>query len=149
MEPFDPAQIERDYIFATRRLVMYSDLNAAGRLFGGQLMGWLDEATAQAAARIMGTKSLVTKKFGEVVFDHPGKLGDSVEIWCRVEREGTTSLTLDCRVLVRAVAPETLRQICHSTVVYVALDEQGRPVAWRPSSRSSPRTPSRRRGRRA
>src|SRR3989442_1451242 len=59
-----PPDLERDFIFASRRLVMYPDLNAAGRLFGGQLMGWLDEATAQVAARIMGTKNLVTKKFG-------------------------------------------------------------------------------------
>ena len=119
-----------DFIFANRQLVMYPDLNAAGRLFGGQLMSWLDEAAAQIAARIMGTRNLVTKKFGEVVFDHPGLLGDSVEIWCRVEREGTTSLTLDCRVLARQVAPESVHQICHSTVVYVALDAKGRPKPW-------------------
>lgn len=136
METFDPKTIERDYIFATRRLVMYPDLNSAGRLFGGKLMAWIDEATAQAAARIMHTKSLVTKKFGEVVFDHPGKLGDSVEIWCRTLKEGTTSLTLDCRVLVRSLAPETLHQICRSTVVYVALDQSGRPMPWKdPASR--------------
>ena len=110
---------------------MYPDLNAAGRLFGGQLMGWLDEATAQVAARIMGTRSIVTKKFGEVVFDNPGLLGDSVEIWCRAAAKGTTSLTLECRVLVRSLRPETLRQICHSNVVYVAIDEHGRPAPWR------------------
>ena len=125
--------LERDFLFATRRLVMYQDLNAAGRLFGGQLMRWLDEATAQIAARIMGTHNLVTKKFGEVVFDHPGRLGDSVEIWCRVEKTGTTSLTLDARVLVREIAPENLTQICQANVVYVALDKSGRPVPWKQS----------------
>lgn len=131
MEQIDPLALERGYIFASRRLVMYSHLNAAGRLFGGNLMAWLDEATAQVAARIMGTRSIVTKKFGEVVFDHPGMLGDSVEVWCRVAAEGTSSLTLDCRVMVRGIAPETLKQICHSNVVYVAIDQSGRPQAWR------------------
>jgi acyl-CoA thioesterase YciA len=126
-----PPDLERDYLFATRRLVMYQDLNAAGMLFGGELMRWLDEATAQIAARIMSTRSLVTKKFGEVVFDHPGRLGDSVEFWCRVEKTGTTSLTLDARVLVRQVAPETLTQICQANVVYVALDKAGRPMPWK------------------
>jgi acyl-CoA thioesterase YciA len=130
METPNHAALERDYIFGSRRLVMYPDLNAAGRLFGGQLMGWLDEATAQVAARIMCTKNLVTKKFGEVVFDHPGMLGDSVEIWCRVAAEGTTSLTLECQVLVRGLG-DSLKQICHSSVVYVALDGAGRPVAWK------------------
>ncbi|MBI4604403.1 MAG: acyl-CoA thioesterase [Planctomycetes bacterium] len=119
------------YILCAQRLVMYSDLNAAGRLFGGRLMAWIDEATAMAAMRVMRTKRIVTKKFGEVVFDAPGMLGDFVEIWCRPEKEGTTSLTLDCRVLVRTIRPEQAKQICRSTVVYVALDEEGRPKPWR------------------
>ncbi len=119
------------YVLSAQRLVMYSDLNAAGRLFGGRLMAWIDEATAMTAMRIMKTKRVVTKKFGEVVFDAPGLLGDFIEIWCRPEREGTTSLTLDCRVLVRTIGPEEARQICRSTVVYVALDEAGRPRAWK------------------
>lgn len=118
------------YVLAAQRLVMYSDLNAAGRLFGGRLMAWLDEATAMAAMRVMRTKRIVTKKFGEVVFDAPGLLGDLVEIWCRPEREGTTSLTLDCRAIVRTISPESTRQISSSKVVYVALDENGQPSAW-------------------
>jgi acyl-CoA hydrolase len=119
------------YILSAQRLVMYSDLNAAGRLFGGRLLAWIDEATAMTAMRIMRTNRIVTKKFGEVVFEAPGMLGDFVEIWCRPEREGTTSLTLDCRVMVRKVHSEEAKQICRSTVVYVALDESGRPKPWR------------------
>lgn len=119
------------YVLAAQRLVMYSDLNFAARLFGGRLMAWIDEATAMAAMRIMRTKRIVTKKFGEVVFDAPGLLGDYVEIWCRAEREGVTSLTLDCRVIVRTIHPEVTRQICSSSVVYVALDEAGKPTPWK------------------
>ena len=121
----------KDFILSAQRLVMYSDLNAAGRLFGGRLMAWMDEASAMTAMRIMSTKRIVTKKFGEVVFDAPGMLGDYVEIWCRPLRQGRTSLTLDCRVLVRTIRPETVAQICRSTVVYVALDEDGRPTPWK------------------
>ncbi len=118
------------YICAAQRLVMYSDLNSAGRLFGVRLMAWIDEATAMTAMRLMGTKNVVTKKFGEVVFDAPGMLGDFVEIWCRSEQEGRSSLTLDCRILVRTVTPESVTAICRSTVVYVALDSQGKPTPW-------------------
>jgi acyl-CoA hydrolase len=119
------------YILSAQRLVMYSDLNAAGRLFGGRLMAWMDEACAMAAMRTMQTKRIVTKKFGEVIFEAPGLLGDYVEIWCRPERLGVTSLTLVCRVLARSIAPEHVEQICRSTVVYVAIDEHGRPAPWR------------------
>jgi acyl-CoA thioesterase YciA len=128
------------YVLSAQRLVMYSDLNAAGRLFGGRLMAWIDEASAMTAMKIMSTKRIVTKKFGEVVFEAPGLLGDYVEIWCRPLREGTTSITLDCRVLVRMIHAERVEQICRSTVVYVALDEQGRPTPWK-KPREEPREP--------
>jgi acyl-CoA thioesterase YciA len=127
-----PSTLEPEFFFVTRRLVMYSDLNAHGLLFGGQLMSWLDEGTAQTAMRLMGTDHIVTKKFGEIVFEHPGRLGDSLEIWARVEREGRTSLTLECRVFVRRFLQgvEDFQQICRSNVVYVALDAKGRPRPW-------------------
>ena len=122
------------YTLASRNIVMYPDLNAAGRLFGGQLMSWLDEASAMAAMQIMRTKRVVTKKFGEIVFDAPGKLGDVVEIWCRPAREGRTSLTLSCTVVVQPGGSAGPRRIGHSEVVYVALDDDDAPTSWRRSA---------------
>lgn len=125
--------------FVSRKLVMYPDLNAHGRLFGGQLMSWIDEALAQAAMRVMGTSNIVTKKFGEFVFTSPGMLGDSIEFWTRVEKEGRSSLVLECRALARRAAQNLsndLHEICRSDVVYVALDENGRPTPW--GNRKSP-----------
>ena len=118
------------YQLAGRKIVMYPDLNFAGRLFGGQLMSWIDEVLAAAAMNLMGTKNIVTKKFGEVVFDSPGLLGDVVEIWYRPVKEGVTSLSMDCRVVVGRGEPVTLEQISSSNVVYVALDAEGRPSPW-------------------
>ena len=134
----DPETLETNgYTLAARKLVMFPDLNAAGRLFGGMLMSWIDEASAMAAMRIMRTKSVVTKKFGEVVFEAPGILGDVVEIWCRPEKKGRTSLTLDCRAVVYPEGIECAdtveKEVCRSTVVYVAIDEHGRPKPWRKS----------------
>ena len=129
------------YELSARRIVMYPDLNAAGRLFGGRLMAWMDEACAITAMRIMGTPRIVTKKFGEAVFEAPGLVGDVVEIWCRPLRFGKTSLTLSCKVAVRAVAPERVTPISRSTVVYVALDEHGRPTPWQRGPREGPADP--------
>ena len=92
-------------------------------------MSWFDEGTAMVAGSIMGTRKIVTKKIGEVVFDAPGMLGDVVEVWCKSRKEGRTSLTLDCRAVVRRDAENPL-QICHANVVYVAIDDEGRPRAW-------------------
>lgn len=118
------------YTLATRKIVMYPHLNASGRLFGGLLMSWIDEALAMVAGGIMRTRSIATKKLSEVVFDAPGEVGDVVEIWCRTAREGNTSLTLGCVVVVYREDFERLH-ICRCNVVYVALDPaSGRPVPW-------------------
>jgi len=128
------------YTLASRNIVMYPHLNAAGRLFGGQLMAWLDEASAMVAMQIMGTKRVVTKKFGEIVFDAPGELGDVVEIWCREEKRGRSSLALDCRVVVQrgggvpGDVGGAVEQISHSDVVYVSIDPSGRPTRWNPDA---------------
>ncbi|MEC8896635.1 MAG: hotdog domain-containing protein [Planctomycetota bacterium] len=125
-----PVDLE-GYELAGRKIVMYPDLNFAGRLFGGQLMSWIDEAMATMAMGRMGTKNIVTKKFGEIVFDAPGLLGDVVEIWSRPVKEGTTSLAFDCRVVVSRGESSRLEQIGSSKVVYVALDDAGVPSPWR------------------
>ena len=123
---------DQGYTLATRQIVMYPDLNAAGRLFGGQMLSWMDEATALVAMDVMRVKRVVTKKFGEVVFDGPGMLGDIVEIWCKPTREGRSSLTLGCEVVGVRESRDPV-PICHSTVVYVALDAEGRPTPWKGS----------------
>ncbi len=128
-----PAAPDPESIFVSRKLVMYPDLNAHGRLFGGQLMSWIDEGLAQVAARMMGTSNIVTKKFGEIVFSAPGRLGDSVEIWCKVIHEGRTSLALEALVLgcTLGSSQQETRELCRSDVVYVALDQRGRPAPWK------------------
>jgi acyl-CoA thioesterase YciA len=119
------------YTFATRKLVMYSHLNAAGRLFGGLLMSWIDEALAMVAGSVMRTRSIATKKFGEVVFEAPGRAGDVVEIWSKVSHEGRSSLTLEGLVVVHRENFERL-VICRCTVVFVAIDPvTERAVPWR------------------
>lgn len=130
------------YRFAGRNLVMYPDLNAQGRLFGGHLMSWVDEAAAMVAMEIMGSPRVVTKKFSEVVFDAPGHLGDVLEIWCRSTREGRTSLTLECQVVVCRQPPARRRPICRCSVVYVSLDEAERPTPWRRAASSPDGRPS-------
>lgn len=118
------------YGLASREYVMAPHLNASNRLYGGQLMAWLDTAGAMVARQHMKTKNIVTKKFGEIVFDAPGLIGDIIEIWYKVTKEGNTSLTLDCVAVVHRDDDE-LVMICHCEVVFVALDENGRPTPWK------------------
>ena len=51
-----------EYQLCTRNMIMYPDLSVAGRLFGGKLLSWIDEAMAMQAMSIMKTQHIVTKK---------------------------------------------------------------------------------------
>lgn len=92
-------------------------------------MAWLDVGAAMVARRHMKAKSIVTKKFSEMVFEAPGLLGDIIEVWCKVSREGITSLTLDCVAVVHR-DDDVLTTIGHCEVVFVAIDDEGRPTPW-------------------
>ncbi len=122
---------------------MYTDLNAAGTIFGGQLVAWIDEASAIFASCQMNARRIVTLKISELIFNQPAKLGDMLEIWCRVARRGHTSITLEVIVTRRAFADDPTRvdpinqyeikassEICRCETVFVSVDDHGRPRQW-------------------
>lgn len=126
----------RGYERAYRKLVMYGDLNAAGTIFGGTLVSWMDEASAIFAGEKMRTRRIVTKKISELIFNEPANLGDLLEIWCKPTREGNTSLTISVIAIRRSTKndddDELMRaaEICASEFVFVAVDQTGRPRPW-------------------
>lgn len=122
---------ERTY----RKLVMYADLNAAGTIFGGQLVSWMDEASAIYAGEKMKTRRLVTKKISELVFNEPANLGDLLEVWCKITKAGNTSLTVAVVVVRRSTRNDEdvftqAGEVCASEFVFVAIDENSRPKSW-------------------
>ena len=124
---------------------MYEDLNSAGTIFGGRLVAWIDEGTAIYASCQMNARRIVTKKISEVIFNQPARLGDVLEIWCKVEHPGRTSLTISTIVTRRefaddprgerksilnhyALKPES--EICRCELVFVSVDDKGKPRPW-------------------
>ena len=120
----------KGFEIATRKIIMYPDLSVTGRLFGGQLLSWIDEAVAMIAMKKTGTKTLVTKKISEVIFNAPGLLGDVLEIWCKPSNLGKSSITLECKVTVWRSKEQLQLNICECSIIYVAIDENGRPLVW-------------------
>jgi acyl-CoA thioesterase YciA len=129
------------YIRSYRRIVMYEDLNSAGGIFGGKLVSWIDEGSAIYASCQMNARRVVTKKISELIFQQPAKLGDMLEIWCKVLKTGNTSLTIEAIVSRRSFAddpkqtgPQNLQEgeICRCELVFVCVDEKGKPRSWRP-----------------
>ena len=117
------------YLATHRKLIMHEDLNAAGRLFGGRLMEWIDEAAALFCMTQIATRSIVTKKISEVIFNEPANLGDVLEFIFRVKGVGTTSVVIEAQTIAMAIAvDERQRTIVQCDIVFVCLGSNGRPA---------------------
>ena len=113
---------------AIRVLMMPRDTNALGTIFGGIILSYIDQAGAIGAhARVAG--KLVTVAMHEVEFHAPVFVGDLVSFYTSIVRVGTTSVTVKVLVEVaRRGTPQRVK-VTEAEVVYVRVDEDGRPQA--------------------
>jgi len=123
-----------DEVLAIRVLAMPADTNAHGTIFGGYVLGLIDQAGAVAAYWV-GASKVVTVSMKEVTFAAPVHVGDAVSCYVRVVRCGRTSITTRVRVVAesptaraRGIEP---REVTTAEVVYVQVDERGSPLPLR------------------
>ena len=114
-----------------RVTLMPRDTNRHGTIFGGIIMSHIDLAGAIEARKTCGPLNFVTVALDHVVFHKPVFLGDVVSFYTETLKVGRTSVTT--RVIVearRADSGETVR-VTEADVVYVAVDEDWKPVPVR------------------
>ena len=85
------AKKPRDSITKMEQVVLASHANGQGRLFGGQLMSWLDVTGAICARRHSGCE-VVTAKADNLEFHRPAMQNDIVTITIKIIYAGTTSM---------------------------------------------------------
>ena len=107
----------------THRLVLPGDLNQFGYLFGGQLLGWIDEASWIAASLDFPECRFVTVGMDEVVFRHSVREGTILMISSEKVSQGETSVTY--QVEVRRGRAEEKEPIFSTKVTFVNLGEDG------------------------
>lgn len=118
---------------AIRVVLMPKDTNAHGTIFGGVILSYIDLAAA-IEVRKHTNKKFVTVAMHEVVFVAPVFVGDLVSFYTELVRLGRTSITT--RVIVeadRVSQPGTRVRVTEAEVVYVAVDDNRRPVPIRDS----------------
>ncbi len=111
--------------YSTQRMVMYPHLNAAGILFGGQALAWIDEEAIIFAADQLGTTRLATVKMSEVIFKNAANIGDIVIIGSELVKIGTTSITVRSEIRNKTTDKVILDV---QEIVMVALDFNKNPV---------------------
>jgi 4-hydroxybenzoyl-CoA thioesterase len=119
-----------------RFLAAPTDVNWGGKVHGGNVMRWIDEAAYVCAVGWSRTECVAVYA-GGVRFYRPLLIGSIVESQARLLHTGRTSMHIS--VHVRSGDPKTqqLDLTTHCLIVFVALDGARRPV---PVTRWDPRT---------
>ena len=107
-------------------ILSQANLNGYSRLFGGQLMGWIDVVAAVVARRHSG-RNVTTAVVDMLQFQAPAYANDTVLILGKITYAGRTSMEVKVTVYVEELSGER-KLINTAYVVMVALDENERPT---------------------
>lgn len=129
-----------------RFLAEPSDVNFGGKVHGGMVMKWIDQAGYAAAVGWSG-RYCVTVAVGGIRFAAPILIGDLVLVRCTLIHTGNSSMHFAVDVTARDLKSAQSRRATSCIIVFVALDAQdGRPVEvppWRPASEEDRRLATR------
>lgn len=113
---------------AIRVVMMPRDTNAQGTIFGGVVLSLIDQAAYVEAMR-QAHHRYVTVSFHEVEFHEPIFVGDVLSLYASATRVGRTSMYIHVEVCAsRRDRADTEVNVTEADVVFVAVDEAGRPV---------------------
>ncbi len=111
----------------TSRMMELIDGNAHGNVHGGTIMRMVDEAAAVVAIK-HGRRPVVTASVERFDFLAPAYIGDMVHVDCCMNYVGRTSMEVGVEVTAEDLVTNEVRKIASSYVIYVALDENGKPT---------------------
>ena len=109
----------------TYTLVRTEHLNHNGKLFGGQLLKWVDEFAWLFAARDFCGSTLVTRAMDNSEFRHGVPNGAILRFHVEQVRVGTTSALYSVDVFAEVSGSPAEELIFSNRVTFVAVDEQG------------------------
>ncbi len=101
--------------------------NLLGNVHGGWIMKLADEAGALACMR-HSQRRVVTVAIDSMVFHNPIKIGDLVLLSAEVTYTGRTSMEAEVQVQAENPISGELTHTNTAYLVYVALDDQGKPT---------------------
>lgn len=115
-----------DSLTEQQYLLMPQHLNNYGRLFGGQLMKWIDELAGIVARRHSGSQ-ITTAAIDNLQFKAPAFSNQVVVLVGRVTYVGKTSMEVRVDTYVEDL--EGMRRVINRAyIVMVAIDDDGNPV---------------------
>ena len=119
-----------------RFLAEPSTVNFGGKVHGGTVMKWIDEA-GYACATSWAKRYCVTVFVGGIRFHRPVRIGDLVEVEARLAYTGSTSMNISVEVRSGDMKSGDLQTTTECLIVFVSVDENGKPVPvapWKPGN---------------
>lgn len=116
-----------------RFLAEPTDVNFGGKVHGGSVMKWIDQAGYACAVSWSG-QYCVTVYVGGIRFLHPVRIGQLVETEARLVHTGRTSMHVAVDVYAQDVRSGERVKTTHCIIVFVAVDADGHPLEVRPWS---------------
>lgn len=108
------------------QMMEVTDANVAGNVHGGVIMRLVDTAAALAAIKHSGGVAL-TVGIDEMTFLEPVHIGEVVVLRACVNDVGTTSMECGVRVDAENPITGTVRHVNSAYLVFVAVDDEGKP----------------------
>ena len=120
-----------------RFLAEPTDVNFGGKVHGGMVMKWIDQAGYAAAVGWSGNYC-VTVAVGGIQFVEPILIGELVTVRCKLIHTGRSSMQFAVDVIARDLKTAHARRATSCIVMFVALDApDGKPTpvpTWIPVS---------------
>jgi len=113
---------------ALRVTLLPRDTNKHGTIFGGVILSHIDLAGAIEARESCGPFNFVTVAMDKIVFHEPVFVGDVVSFYTETVKVGRTSVTTKVVVKVNRADEDKEVKVTEAEVVFVAVDENRRPV---------------------
>lgn len=114
-----------------RFLAQPVDVNFGGKVHGGSVMRWIDQAGYACAVGWSG-HYCVTVYVGGIRFYKPILMGSLVEVEAKVIYTGKTSMHVDVDVRAGDLKVQAFARTTHCLIVFVSVNDHGNPTPVRP-----------------
>lgn len=111
-----------------RNLAMPSDTNPRGDIFGGWIVSQMDLAGLGLAQETSDSRATTVAIEG-MKFLRPVHVGDFICCYGELLKVGRTSMQIKIEVYAVGHKDTERRQVTEGVFTYVAIDEQGKPIA--------------------
>jgi len=120
------------------QIVMPTHTNgAAGVMFGGIMMQWIDVCAGVAAMR-HAAGGVLTASIDRLDFLSPVKVGEIVVLQAQVNYTGKTSMEVGVRVETEDMMTRVRRYVTKAYLTFVAVDAHGKPRTIQPLELATP-----------